>query len=206
MTDVVTDDDLAIGDAKALAIDEALASTEDELDDTSAALVAANGAVALFSKALDALRATSFLELDTPDQRRLAVMLHERLGPIEEVAAGHRRMIESQFKRMLVEEGAVRISLGDDRFVGYVPPASTYRVDGQALWDGLRKLVAQGVLTERQVEDAIHPEVTYHPNHTKLNALHRNMGTRVAAVIDQHRTLVEADPMRGYVTMPKAVR
>lgn len=204
--DVVTDDDLAVGDARAQAIDEALATTEDDLDDTSTALVTANGAVAMFAQVVEALRAVSFLDLDTPDQRRLAVMLYERLGPIEEIAAGHRRMIEAQFKRMLVDEGATRISLGDDRFVGYVPPPTSYRVREQALYEGLRELVDAGVVTERQVEEAIHPETYYKVNHTKLNGLHRNMGTRVAAVIDENRVAEQPDPNRGRVSMPKAVR
>lgn len=197
----VTEDDLAVAAAATDAIDEALASTSDDLTDTSALLVTANGAVAQLASIVSALRDVAFLALDTPDERRLAVMLYNRLGPIEELAKMHRRHIESALRRRMIDESATKLSIGDDRVVSLSLPESKYAVDGQGLYNGLRALVGT-VLTERQLEEAIHPEVRYVANHTKLNALHKNMGAKVQAVIDENRTKIAGDPAMGKVVIP----
>lgn len=205
MDDDVTDADLDAAVAASTATDEALALTEDELTDASAALVRANAAVAAFAAAFEALRAVVLLPLDTIDERRLAVMLHQRLGPIEEVAKGHRRYIESALRRRMVDEGATKLAIGAGQVVSLATPEARYVVREQALYEGLRALVGT-VITEQQLEDAIHPEVRYVANHTKLNALHKNMGTRVQEVIDANRTKVPGDPAAGKVVIPEPKR
>jgi hypothetical protein len=200
--DEVTDADLALGDAQVEAIDAALAATSDDLTDTSAALVTANGAVAQLMVTIKALRAASFLSLDTPDERRLAAMLYNALEPIEQIAKGHRRMIESGFRRALIEEDALALVIDDTRKVTLTLPDAHYEVDGQNLYHDLKALVGT-ILTEQQLEDAVRPVVIYEMNHTKLNALHKNMGARVQAIIDRYRVRVPGDPAKGKVVIPK---
>lgn len=193
-----------MSDARSDAIDSALSVIEEpDLTHETTALVTANGAVAAFSEVVEALKDTSFLRLDTPDKRRLAAMLHERISPVESVLRSHRIMIESSFRRYLIEEGAIKATLGDGTPpVTLLVPDARYETDEQALFEGLKALVGTS-LTEKQLADAIHIEVHYKVNHAKLNALHKNMGTKVQEVIDRNRRRIPGDPANGKVVMPK---
>lgn len=178
--------------------------SEDELTDTGRAIVRAAEVMADFGTALQALQALPAIPLDTPDQRELAVRLYNRLEPVEKAVGLWRRMVEARFRAFLEREDADRATLPDGRFVSVTQPESRWRVDGQAMKRALDELVVDGVLTQAQVDDAIHAEVVYVADNTKLNQLARHHGARVERAITVNRVREQATGS-GKVNIPKVV-
>ena len=195
------DDALDAAAAEAASVDAALEVVGDDTPETMA-LIAANGAVASFGTMLATLQSLPQLTLDTAGQRTQAVALYNALEPIEAAADMHRRAIAGAFRRKAQEEGADRILVGDGRTVGYQAPQAGYRIDEQGLRRGLERLVKDGRLTQEQVDEAMHVEITYVPNHTKLNALARHFGAAVSDVIEANREKVPGKGP-GRVIIPK---
>lgn len=147
------------------------------------------------------------METATPAEReevnRLRAILAALAGPIQARLAA----LDQHVLIAATRVGADQLPLPKGRAIRVVTGEGRYEVDAHDLRDALTQLAHEtNVLTVPEVEDAVRAEVSYKPNHAKLNYLARHRGAAVTEAINTYRRRVPPDPSRGKVEWPEPLR
>ncbi len=165
-----------------------LADILDEQDAQSTSLALATAQVRDFISALG--REVVFADASLEERSTIAEQL-ETLLAIEAAARARRHVIETEIvaagkeleaREFPIDGGAIRLE-----------STASYKTKDAALHDALTALVAHGDVTRDEVEAAVRTEITYRPDHRRLNALLKR-GGRVQAAIESNRERMESDP------------
>lgn len=193
-------------------LDAALAATRKPVPDHAIALrsdVLAILAPAESFKAAVAAAATVDLDITTAEGRTNLVAQHALMKEIASLASARKKLIENLLARHFAMTHSRKLFVDAEEgsrspVIAYEPGRTNYLVNDPA---ALRKAlidfaVDANMVTQEEVDEAVHAEVTHVLNHTKLNALGRR-GEGVQAIIDAFRKVLPSDPYAGSVTIPK---
>lgn len=121
---------------------------------------------------------------------------------VEEAARMARQTIELAFVRAGAENGSDQIPTPQG-VVTLKAPATEYDVRPDPMKRALLKLAAKGLVSEKEIDEALPVTIVLGANNAKLNYLARHRGKEVEDAIERHRTRKPTDPLRARPEFPK---